>query len=46
MPLTAALLFASAAALSPYAEECAEIARLDADLYARDLLAAYFEGAK
>lgn len=30
MPLTAALLFASAAAFSPYAEECAEIARLDA----------------
>ena len=30
MPLTAALLFASAAAFSPYTEECAEIARLDA----------------
>ena len=30
MPLTAALLLASVAALSPYAEECAEIARLDA----------------
>ena len=37
MPLTAALLLASAAVFSPYAEECAEIARLDAAANARPL---------